>query len=189
MRSAPPALSEAAERVGRRFSASGFRGRTSDFGLRPAICFSFNGRKLPSSQQATNVSVTDFNSSHRARICFDLLLCDLIVGGRGGHHRQQIGKFLHDFIGGGDQVGGMRVGGLGILDEEAPGALADPLDEARVVGAADQRVDAVQRVGAAAAGGGIARLGPLVDHRKREPQLGGHLLGAAPLEDFTQDFV
>ena len=43
--------------------------RTSDFGL--PICFSFNVLKFPSSQQATKVSVTDFNSSQRARICWD----------------------------------------------------------------------------------------------------------------------
>src|SRR6267143_5985099 len=32
---------------------------------------SFNGAKLPSSQQRTNPSVTDFNSSQRARMVFD----------------------------------------------------------------------------------------------------------------------
>ena len=76
---------------------------------------------------------------------------DLVVVGRSRHHRQQVRKFLHDLIGGGDQVVRMRVGGFGVPDEEPAGALADPLDEAGVVGALDQRVNAVQRVGAAAA--------------------------------------
>src|SRR5262245_25205793 len=31
-----------------------------------SVCFSFSGRKLPSSQQATKLSVTVFNSSQRA---------------------------------------------------------------------------------------------------------------------------
>ena len=35
------------------------------------MCFSFNVLKFPSSQQTTKVSVTDFSSSQRARICCD----------------------------------------------------------------------------------------------------------------------
>jgi hypothetical protein len=63
------------------------------------------------------------------------------------------------------------------------------LDEVRVFGAPYKGIDPVQRVGAATAGDWITRFGPLVDHREREAQLGGHLLGTALLKDFPQEFV
>ena len=67
--------------------------------------------------------------------------------------------------------------------------MVDPLDESRVVGALNERVHAVERVRAAAAGGLIVRLGPLVNHRERKAEAGGDLLGTGLLEDFAQKFV
>ena len=72
---------------------------------------------------------------------------------------QQVGKFLDDLVRRRDQkVRVRRV--LGIRDEKAAGALADPLGDARVAGAADERVHAVERVlDAAVVGrGGCAHL-------------------------------
>jgi hypothetical protein len=63
------------------------------------------------------------------------------------------------------------------------------LNEARVFGALDECVDAVERVGAAAAGGCVTGLGPLIDHGERESEAGGHLLGTVLLKYFAQEFV
>src|SRR6266576_3090440 len=82
----------------------------------------------------------------------------------------------------------MRPVGFRVEDEEAAGALADPLDEARVIRAAQQGFDAVQRIGAAAAGA-IVRLGPLVNHRERKAEVGGDLFGAGLLKHLAKHFV
>jgi hypothetical protein len=58
--------------IGLAFSALAVADWASDFAL--PIGFSFSVLKFPSSQQATKVSVTDFSSSHRARICCDSAL-------------------------------------------------------------------------------------------------------------------
>ena len=120
-----------------------------------------------------------------------LLLRDLVVRGGGGDYGQQIGKFLHDLIGGGDQVGGVRFVDFWIENEEAARPLTDPLDEAPVVRAAQQRVNSVQRVGAAAAGtfGAICRLRTFVNQGEGKPELGGYLFGAAFLKHFAQEFM
>ena len=79
--------------------------------------------------------------------------------------------------------------GLGIEDKEPSRSLTDPLDEPTVIGAAEQGVDAIQRVGTAAAGGGIRGFRPLIDHGKGKAEVGGDLLGTALLEDVTQNLV
>src|SRR2546423_2140000 len=114
---------------------------------------------------------------------------DLIVGGGGGNHRQQIGKLLNNFIGRWDQVRGMWLVGLGIENEEATCALTNPLDQPPVVRAVEQGFDAIERIGASAAGSDVRRLGPLINHRKGKAEFGGDLLGTALLENFAQDFV
>src|SRR5215204_5718759 len=83
----------------------------------------------------------------------------------------------------------MRLVGFRIQDEEATSPLAKPLDQAPVIGAPQQGVNAIERVGAAAAGRHIRRFGPLINHRKREAKIGGDLLGTALLKDLTQNFM
>ena len=80
---------------------------------------------------------------------------------------------------------------LGIENEESSSPLANPLHEPAVIGAIQQRFDAVKWVGAAAGGArrSFGRFSPLINHRKRQPQLRGHLLGAALLEDFAQKLM
>src|SRR5207245_2522736 len=96
---------------------------------------------------------------------------DLVVGGGGGDDLQEVGEFLDDLVGGRDEEGGVgRV--LRVEDEEAAGALADPLDEPGVAGAPVQRLDAVERVLDAAFV--VRGLGPLVDHRGGEVEVGGN---------------
>ena len=95
---------------------------------------------------------------------FGFLFSDLIIGGSGGNDRQQIGEFLHDFIGGGNQVGRVGLVEFRVKDEKPAGSLADPLDDSAVLGTAQQRIQAIQRISAAAARGVVGRLGPLVDH-------------------------
>ena len=114
----------------------------------------------------------------------------LVVGRGGGDHREQIGKFLDDLVGCGDQEGGMGLIGLWVEDEESACALADPLDEPVIFGAAQQGLDAIQRVSAAAsAGGGVRGFGPFVNHGQRKSQFGGDPLGAALLKDLPQKLV
>src|SRR5262249_51651310 len=50
---------------------------------------------------------------------------DLVIGDGLGDDGQQIGEFLDDLVGGGDEEIGVRMVGLGVLDEKAAGALAD----------------------------------------------------------------
>ena len=57
--------------IGLPFYAASFLVRTSPLRLRTWRVLLFHVRKFPSSQQATNVSVTDFSFSQRARICVD----------------------------------------------------------------------------------------------------------------------
>src|SRR5262245_20605804 len=82
----------------------------------------------------------------------------------------------------------MRLVVFRIENEEAATALADPLHQTPVAGAAQQRLDAIQWIDRAAASA-VVRLRPFVDHRKRKTQFGGDLLGAALLENLAQKFV
>jgi hypothetical protein len=77
---------------------------------------------------------------------------------------------------------------LGVLDEEPSGAFADPLDESGIVRGTDQRLDAVEGVGGAGAGA-LVGFGPLINHGKREADVGGDLFNARLGEDLTQHFV
>src|ERR1017187_3033354 len=70
---------------------------------------------------------------------------DLIVRRSGGDDLQKVGKFLDDLVGRGNQEMWMRRV-LGIEDEEAAGALAEPLDKPMVAGALKKRLDAVERI-------------------------------------------
>ena len=83
----------------------------------------------------------------------------------------------------------MRFINLGIENEEAAGALADPLNQPPVAGAAQQRLDTVERVRAAAARGLVGWFGPFVDHRQRKTEFRGDLLGTALLEHLAQNFM
>src|SRR5436190_15913285 len=119
---------------------------------------------------------------------FSFLPGDMIVCRGGCNDRQQVGEFLNDLVGGGHEMNRMRPGRLGISDEEPAGPFTNPVHNAGVVGAADQRFDAVQRIGRAAASA-IVRLGPFVDHRERQAELSGDLFGAAFLENFLEHFM
>ena len=112
---------------------------------------------------------------------------DLIVGGGGGDDLQEVGKFLDDLIGGGNQEMRMRRV-LGIEDEKAARALAEPLDEPDVAGALVKCLDAVQRVFNAAAAV-VGRLRPLVNHGRGEFEVGGDFLGRLLVEDFVEQFM
>ena len=107
---------------------------------------------------------------------------DLIIRRGGGDDLEQVGEFLDDLVGGGNEEMGMRCV-LGIIDKKATGTLAEPLDEAMILGALKEGLDSVERVfhsGAAFAG----RLGPFVDHGGGEFQVGGNLLGRLFLKRF-----
>ena len=81
---------------------------------------------------------------------------DFVVRRRPGDDGKQVGEFPHDLVGGRvEQMRLRRV--LGVHDEKSAGPLADPLNEALVAGAADERLNAVERI----ADAGI-RLRPLV---------------------------
>ena len=114
---------------------------------------------------------------------------DLVVGNGFGDHGEQVGEFLDDFVGGGDEEFRMRVIGLGVLDEETAGTLADPLDETGIAGDAVERFDAVERVDGATAGGRVGRFSPFVDHGEGQAQLGSDGFGAAFLKHFPQQFM
>lgn len=120
-------------------------------------------------------------------VCFSSR--DLVVGDGGGDDSKEVGEFLDNFVGGGDQKFGMGIVGLRIFNEETAGALANPLDETRVAAATLKGVNAIEGIDGATASGCVGRLGPFVDHGEREAQLGGNLLGAAFLENFAQEFV
>ena len=81
---------------------------------------------------------------------FGFLGRDLIIRRSDGDGGEQVGEFLHDLVGGGDEIFRVRLVGLGIEDEETSGAFTYPLHEAAVVGAADQLLDAIQRIDRAA---------------------------------------
>jgi len=98
---------------------------------------------------------------------------NLVVGSGGGNHSEQIRKFLHDLVGGRDEVFGMGMDMGGVSDEESARALANPFDDAHVLAAAIERFDAVERIGCAAAGGRFGRLGPFVDQGEGKAQLTG----------------
>ena len=115
-------------------------------------------------------------------------LGDLIVRGRHGDDRQQVGEFLDDLVRGGNQKVRMRLVGFRIPDEEPAGALANPLHESRVAGAFQQGFDAVEWIDRAATIA-LVRFGPLVNHGKREPKVGSDLFGAGFLKDFAEKFV
>src|SRR5208282_5890595 len=123
--------------------------------------------------------------------CADLFgLCrgDLAVGGGGGDDGEEVGEFLDDLVGGRNQKMRMRRV-LGVEDEKAAGTLANPLDKPVVAGALQQRFDAVERVAGAAAGGVVRRLGPFIDHRKRQAEIGGDLFGGFFVENLAQQFI
>jgi len=94
----------------------------------------------------------------------------VVVGGGGGDYCQQVGKFLHDFVRGGDKVIGVGVGYLGIANEETTRPLANPMDKPVVVGAFQQDFNAIQWVGCAAPCA-LVGLRPLVNHRKGQSQV------------------
>src|SRR3989442_13961244 len=83
---------------------------------------------------------------------FRFLFGDLVVRRGGRNDRQQVGEFLNDLVGSGHEVNRMRPGRLGVFDEETARPLANPVNNAGVVGAADQRFDAVQWIVGGAAG-------------------------------------
>lgn len=113
---------------------------------------------------------------------------DFLIGGGGGDGMQQIGKFLDDLVGGRDQVVGVRRV-FRVEDEKTAGALAKPLDEPLVAGAAEKGVHAVQRVAGATAGGVVGRLRPFVNHGQGKAKIGGHLFGCGFLEDFAEQLM
>ena len=136
-------------------------------------------------------------------------LGDFVIRGGDGDDVEQVGEFLHNLVRGGNQI--MRVGNVpGILNEEPAGALANPLDEPVVAGAVKQGFDAVKRVARAATGlpgrlvrhrlgvggsfrtkaSGVGRrLGPFVNHGKRQAEIGGDLFGRPFFENFAQQLV
>ena len=109
---------------------------------------------------------------------------DAVVGGGGSDDGQEIGKFLDHLVGGGDEE--MRMGpmGLRVLNEEAAGALTDPLDDPGIFGGGDEFFDAVQWVGGSAPGSLIG-FRPFVDHGEGQVEVGGHLLDAGLGEHLT----
>ena len=68
------------------------------------------------------------------------------------------------------------------------GTLADPLDQSPIFRAFEQRFNAIQRIDRAAAGA-VIRFRPFINHRKRQAEIRGHLLGAGLLENFAEKFV
>src|SRR5689334_19643205 len=114
---------------------------------------------------------------------------DVIVGGGAGNHGQQVGELLDDFVRRWNQEVRVRVVSSWVADEEPAALLANPLDEALIVGAPEQGFDAVERIGRATAGGVVRRFGPLVNHGERKVEIGGDLLGAGFLKDLSQQLV
>lgn len=79
---------------------------------------------------------------------------------------------------------------LRVANEKPAGFLADPLDKANVVGAAEERFDAVEGIGSAAAGAaGFGRLSPFVDEGLGEAQFRGDLLHVAFVKNFAEQFM
>jgi hypothetical protein len=101
---------------------------------------------------------------------------------------QQVGEFLDNLIGGGNEVMRMR-DVLWVLNEESAGALANPLNEPVITSASQQGFDAVERVTGAAAGGVIRRFSPFIDHGEGQAEIGGDLFGRLFLENLAQQLV
>ena len=78
--------------------------------------------------------------------------------------------------------------GFGIENEKPAGALADPLHEPMIARVTQQRFHAIERIGRAAAGA-FVRLGPLVNHRERQPGFRSHLFDVGLLKDLAQEFM
>ncbi len=77
---------------------------------------------------------------------------------------------------------------LGIEDEKAARALAQPLDEPMVAGALEQRFNAIERILNAATA--ICRgLGPLINHGRGKIEVGGNLLGRLFVKNLAEQFV
>lgn len=112
---------------------------------------------------------------------------DLIIRRGARDNLKQVGEFLDDLVGGGNQEMGVRCVS-GIEDKKTAGTLAEPLDEAMVLGALEEGFDAVERVLNILAALGW-RLGPLVDHGGGKFQVGGDLLGRLFLEDLSEQFM
>ena len=142
--------------------AVSFRWNNRGKGLREILCFALG--------RPERVKVSLLAASHKTfRNRFQLLppranlfrfgAGDFVVRRRGGDDGEQVGEFLNNLVGGRNEK--MRVRRvLRVHDEKPAGALADPLDEALVASALDERLNAVKRV----ADIGI-RLGPFVNHR------------------------
>lgn len=113
----------------------------------------------------------------------------MIVRSRAGNNGQQIGEFLDNLVGGGNEEIGMSIVAFRIADEEPAALLANPLHKPLVVGALEQRFDAIERIGSAAAGNILGRLRPLIDHGERQIEIGGDLLGAGFVEHLAQQLV
>ena len=92
----------------------------------PALPPSVMGWKFPSSQQWTKVSVTDFSSSQRPRI--------FVASAGLRDHGEEVGEFLDDLVGGGNQKIRVRIMRFGVADEKATGPLTDPLHQPWIVG-------------------------------------------------------
>jgi hypothetical protein len=116
------------------------------------------------------------------------VLGDMVVGSGAGDDGEEIGEVLNDLVGGRDE--GMRVGPVGfrVIDEEAAGTFAEPLNDAEIACAMEEGLDAVEWIGRPAACG-VVGFGPFVDEGKGQAELGGDLFGAGFGEDVTQQFM
>jgi len=119
---------------------------------------------------------------------FGLAIGDLVVVRSLGDNVEEVGEFLDNLVGGGNQVMRLR-NVLGVLNKKAAGALANPLGNPMIAGALEQCFNAVKRVGNAAATGVFGRLGPFINHRNRQADVLGDLLGRLRLKNLTQQFV
>src|SRR6266849_6083771 len=120
---------------------------------------------------------------------FRLVAGDLIVSRGGRNDREEVGELLHDLVGGGDQKVRVSVVGSRVLDEEAAGALANPLHEPSILGAVEQALDPVEGIDGSAAARLIRGFGPFVNQGERQSQFRSDMLGAAVLQYFAQQFV
>ena len=145
------------------------------------------------------VKIALFAAGYKAfRYCFQLLptranlfgfRCrNLVIRGGGGDDVQQVGEFLDNLVGGGNEVMRMR-DVLWILNKETAGALAYPLDQPVVASAGEEGFNTIKRIAGAAAGSMIWRLSPFIDHGERESEVGGDLFGRLFLENLAQQFV
>ena len=94
----------------------------------------------------------------------------------------------HNLVGRRYQI--MRVRDVfGIQDKKTAGALTNPLHQPLVASALDERLDAVERITGAAAGGVVGGFGPFVNHRSGKAEVGGNFFRGGFFEDFAQQFV